>query len=137
MYYITNTKCLSDKNVARLGKTWAIIPLKCQNQIVSIFQKWVLKQVIKMIERKSEIMTIPNKYRYTLNDHIDSLNIESPNELHFLHWLDFPYWLGLINNKLCNVPRSRNNSWTILKEDSMDKNVPVMLLESAPKIWDL
>lgn len=64
---------------ACLEKTRAKTPLLYQNKIVTIFQKQVLKQTVGGAEGKSEIVAIPNKYKDTLNNLINSSDIEFPN----------------------------------------------------------
>ena len=61
---------------ARLRKTWAKTPLLRQDRIVTILRKWVLKQAVRGEKGKSEIATIPNKYKDTPDDLIDSSDIE-------------------------------------------------------------
>ncbi len=73
----------------------------------------------------SEIAVIPNKYKDSFNNLIDSSNTESPD------WLDSPDWPELINKRLRNALRSRGGSPTLSKEDRLDEDVP---LEPAPKI---
>ena len=79
-------------------------------------------------ERKSEIMAIFNKYKNTLDDLIDSLDIE------FLDHPDFINRPRFIDKRSDNMPKSRGNLPTFLDEDYLNKNVPIMLLEPAPKI---
>ncbi len=62
---------------ARLGKTWAETSLLCQDWIIAILRKRLLKQAVRGEEPKSEIVAIPNKYKNTLNDLMDSSNVES------------------------------------------------------------
>lgn len=62
---------------AWLGKSWAKTSLLCQDQIVAILRKRILKQAIERAEEKSEIAIIPNKYKDTFDNLIDSLNIVS------------------------------------------------------------
>ncbi len=106
-----------------LEKTWAKTPFLCQNQIVIIFWKQVLKQIVKGAEEKFEIIVISNKYKNSLDNLIDSSDIE------FLDWPNFSDWLGLINKGPRNIPRSRSNSPTLSNKDCLDENVPVTLLE--------
>ena len=61
---------------AHLGKTWAKTSLWHQNRIITIFWEQVLKQVVGGAEGKSEIVAIPNKYKNTLDDLIDSSDTE-------------------------------------------------------------
>ncbi len=70
-------------------------------------------------------MAIPNKYKDTLDDHIDSSDTKSPD------WPDFPDRPGLIDKGSRNTPRSRGGSPTLLEEERLDEDVP---LEPAPKI---
>lgn len=62
---------------AQLGKTWAKILLLRQDQIIIIFRKRVFKQVVKKAEKKSEIVAISNKCKITLDEFMNSSNIES------------------------------------------------------------
>ncbi len=80
-------------------------------------------------EGRSEIAAIPNKYKDTLDDLIDSSDTESqdrPNS---------PNRPGLIDKGSRNTPRSRGGSPTLSEEDRLDEDVPVTSLEPAPKIW--
>ncbi len=80
------------------------------------------------MEGKSEIAAIPIKYKDTLNDFINSSDIESPDRP------DSPDRPGLIDKGLRNALRSRGGSPTLSEEDRLDKDVPVTSLEPAPKI---
>ncbi len=62
----------------RLRKTWAEIPSQHQDRIVTILKKRVLKQAIGGGQEKSEILSIPNKYKDTLEDLVDSSDVEHP-----------------------------------------------------------
>ncbi len=70
-------------------------------------------------------MAIPNKYKDTLNDLIDSSDTESQD------WPDSPDRPGLIDKESRDAPRSRGGSPTLLEENCLDEDVP---LEPAPKI---
>ncbi len=111
-----------------LGKTWAETPLPRQNRIVTIFRKRVLKQAVGGAERKSEITAIPNKYKDTLDELINSSDTESPDQS------DSPDQPGLIDKGSHNAPRSKGGSPTLLEEDRLDEDVPVTSLEPTPKI---
>ncbi len=75
-------------------------------------------------------MAILNKYKDTLDDFIDSSDIESPD------YLNFPNRPRLIDKGLHNVPKSRSGSPTFLEEDCLDKDISITLLVTAPKIQD-
>lgn len=62
---------------ACLGKICAKTSFLYQNQIVLILKKRVVKQTLGGSKENSEIMTIPNKYKDTLDNLIDSLNAKS------------------------------------------------------------
>lgn len=62
-------------------------------------------------EEKSEILTIPNRYKVTLDDFIDNLDLESPD------------WLELINEGSRNVAKSAGSLTGSLKRSCLDKNV--------------
>ncbi len=70
-------------------------------------------------------MAIPNIYKDTLDNLIDSLDTESSD------WLDSPNRPGLIDKRSRNAPRSRGGSPTLSEENRLDVHV---LLEPAPKI---
>ncbi len=76
-------------------------------------------------EEKSEITAIPNRYKDTLDDLIDSSDTESPD------WPDSPDRPGLIDKGSRNVSRSKGNSPTLSEEDRLDEDIP---LELVPKI---
>lgn len=80
-------------------------------------------------EWKSEIIAIPNKYKNTLNNLINSSNIE------FLDWpnsLDLP---GLIDKRLHNMFKFRGSLPTSLVGNYLDEDILVTLLELVSKIW--
>ncbi len=77
---------------------------------------------------KSEIAAIPNKYKDTLDNFIDSSDTESPDRS------DSPDRPGLIDKGSRNASRSRGSSPTLLEEDCLDEDVPVTSLEPTPKI---
>ena len=64
-----------------MGKTLAKSSFLCQNRILIILRKRVLKQVVGGAEGKFEIVAIPNKYKDTLDDLIYSSDIEFPDRL--------------------------------------------------------
>ena len=80
------------------------------------------------MERKSEIVAIPNKYKDIFDDLINILDTES---LDYLDSLNRP---KLIDKGSRNMPKSRGNLPTFLEEDCLDKNISIMLLELVPKI---
>lgn len=67
--------------------------------------------MIREKEEKSEITAILHKYKDTLYDLIDSLDIES------LDWLDFPNWSKLIDKGLRNTSKFRGGSPNFLEEN--------------------
>ena len=81
-------------------------------------------------ERKSEIVAIPNKYKDTLDDLIDSLDTE------FSDQPKSPNWPGPIDKRTRNAPRSRGASPSLLEEDRLDEVISVMALKRAPKTGD-
>ncbi len=98
---------------------------------MSILRKKVLKQAVGEAKEKSEIAEIPNKYKDTLDDFIDSLDTESPDRP------DSPTWPGQIDKGSQNAPRSRGGSPTLSEENRLNKDVPVISLEPRPKIQAL
>ncbi len=108
-----------------MRKTWAEIPHLRQNRIVTILQTRVLKQAVGGAEGKSKIIAIPNKYKNTLDDLIESSDIESQDRP------DSPDWPRLIDKGSRNALQSRDGSPTLLEEDCLDEDVP---LEPTPKI---
>ncbi len=79
-------------------------------------------------EGKSEIEAIPNKYKDTLDNLIDSSDIKSPDRP------NSPDRPALIDKGSRNTPKSRSGSSTLSDEDCFNENVLVMSLESIPKI---
>ena len=77
-------------------------------------------------------MVISNKYKDTLDDHIDSSDTKSPDQP------ESPDWLGLIEKGTRNAPRSKGASPSLLeeKEDCLDKDVLVTSLKLVPKTQD-
>ena len=84
--------------------------------------------MVRGIEKKSEITAIFNKYKKTLDNLINSSDIESSN------YPDSPNWLRLIDKKSYNILKSRDSSPTFSKEDCLNKNVLITSLEPALKI---
>ncbi len=79
-------------------------------------------------EQKSKIAAIPNKYKDTLNDLIDSSDIESPDRPQSL---DRP---GLIDKRSYNLPKFKGGSPSLCEEDCLDEYIPIILLEPVSKI---
>ena len=77
------------------------------------------------MEEKFEITAIPNKYKDTLDNLINSSDTESPDQP------DSPTRQGLIDKGSHNVLRSKGSSPTLLEEDRLDENILVTLV---PKI---
>ena len=73
-------------------------------------------------------MAIPNKYKDTLDDLIDSSDIKSPDHP------NSPNRQGLIDKGSRNVLKSRNSSPTFLEEDYLNEDILITSLEPAPKI---
>lgn len=69
-------------------------------------------------------MAIPNKYKDTFNDFIDSLDIE------------FPDWLKSIDKWSRNAFRSEDSSTRFYKGNCLNKNVSKKLSRLAPKTRD-
>lgn len=69
-------------------------------------------------------MEIPNRYKNTLDNFIDSSNPESP--------------LGPIGKEAHNAPRSRGSLTNFLEKDCLDENVLASdrSLQLAPKTGD-
>ena len=80
-------------------------------------------------ERKSEIVAIPNKYKDTFDDLIDSSDTE------FSDQLESPDRLRPIDKGTRNTPRSRgaSPSFSEEEEDCLDKDVLVTSLKLVPK----
>lgn len=76
-------------------------------------------------EGNSEIVTISNQYKDTLDDLIDSSDPEPPK------------WLKPILQKPRNAPRPEDSSSDLLDNDCSDENVPDRSLQMASKTGDL
>ncbi len=76
------------------------------------------------MEANSEIMAIPNNYKNTLDNLIDSSDIESPD------------WLRPINKELCNAPKCEGSLMSFSKSNCLDKDVLDMLLRLVSKTQD-
>ena len=72
----------------------------------------------------SEIVAIPNQYKDTLDDFIDSSDSKS---------LD---WAGPIDKRSRNAPMSKDSSADLSKRDCLDKDLPDRSLRLAPKTED-
>ena len=66
---------------ARLGKTWIETPLQRRDRIIVLLRKKVIKQAVRGAKQKSEILAIPNRYKDTLDDLVDSSDLEHPEML--------------------------------------------------------
>lgn len=67
------------------------------------------------IKGNSKIVTISNKYKDTFDNLIDSSDAISPD------------WLGLIDKKLRNTPKSKSNPMGLSKRGCLDKNISAKL----------
>ena len=63
---------------ARLGKTWIDIPLERRDCIIVLLRKKVIKQAVGGAGQKSEILAIPNQYKDTLDNLVDSSDLVYP-----------------------------------------------------------
>ena len=77
---------------------------------------------------KSEIAAILNKYKETLDDLIDSSDIESPD------YPDSPNRPELNDKGLRNTAKSRDGSPNFSIKDCLNEDISITSLESAPKI---
>ena len=75
-------------------------------------------------------MAIPNIYKDTLDDLIDSLDIN------FLKQPDSPDWLESIGEGIRNVSMSKDASPNLSKENCLDKDIFIMSLQQAHKTWN-
>ena len=66
---------------ARLEKTWIDTPLECQDCIIVLLRKKVIKQAVGGAGQKFEILAIPNRYKDMLDDLVDSSDLEHPEML--------------------------------------------------------
>ena len=82
------------------------------------------------MEEESEIATISNKYKNTLNEFIDSSDTKSPYQPESLDWP------RLIDKGIRNAPRFKGTSPNLLEEDCLNKNILVTILERALKTQD-
>ena len=73
-------------------------------------------------------MAILNKYKNTLDDLIDSSNIEFSDQSDSLDWPE------IINKGLCNVSKSKCGLSTLSKANRLDKDIPVTSLELTSRI---
>ena len=69
-------------------------------------------------------MAISNRYKNTLDDLIDSSDVQSPNRV------------GPIDERSCNDPMSERSSADLLEEDYLHENLPDRLSRLAPKTKD-
>ena len=79
-------------------------------------------------KEKSEITAISHEYKDTFNDFINRSDTKSPDHL------NSPNWPGLIDKRLRNALKFKDNLSTFLEEDCLDENILIALLEPAPKI---
>ncbi len=127
MHYITNIKSLFYKGIYLSEKNLGWNPLSasksnCHNRSEKSIQ-------VGVWGGRGEIWDYGNsQYKDTLDNLIDSSDIESPN---WLYSLDRP---GLINKGSRNAPRSKSDLLTLLEENCLHEGVLVTLLEPVPKI---
>lgn len=69
---------------------------------------------------------MPNKYKNTFDEVIDSVDVE------FLHWLELPVCLGLLDKGTYNALKSRGGSLAFLEEDREDEDVLVTSFKLVP-----
>lgn len=75
LFFYYNYQTLIDLGAyARFRKTWTKISFQSQDCIV--VKKYILKQVIMGVQKRSKILLILNKYKDTLEDLVNSLDIE-------------------------------------------------------------
>ena len=67
---------------AQIEKTWIDTPPERQDRINVLLRKNVIKQAVGGAGQKSEILAIPSRYKYMLDDLVDSSNLEHPEILH-------------------------------------------------------
>ena len=96
----------------------------CQNRIVTIFRKRVVKQAIGGAKGNSEIVAIPNKYKDTLDDLIDSSDVKSLDRLR------------PIDKGSHNAPKSEGSPMGLLEGDRLNKDVSDRSSWLAPKTED-
>lgn len=78
--------------------------------------------MVREVEKKSEIVLISKRYKNTLTDLIDSLDIELSDQLDFLNSL------RLIDKKSYNILKFRSNLSTLSEKNCLDVNVLITLL---------
>ena len=66
---------------AWLGKTWIKTPLQRRDCIIVLLRKKVIKQAVRGAKQDFEILVIPNQYKDTLDDLVDSSDLEHPKML--------------------------------------------------------
>ena len=66
---------------AQLGKTWIDTPPERRDYIIVLLRKKVIKQAVGGTGQKSEILVIPNRYKDTLDDLVNSSDLEHPEML--------------------------------------------------------
>ena len=76
------------------------------------------------------IMAIPNKYKNTLDDLIDSSDTESPDQP------KSPDQSGSIDKMIRNSPRLTGALLSLMGENCLDKDVSIMVLKRALKTQD-
>lgn len=106
-----------------LGKPGPKTPLRVNT---GLFQssKRVVKQAVGGGERNSEIVALPNQYKDTPNDLIDSSDPESPDRA------------GPIDERSRNALRSESSSADLSEGDCLDEDVPDKSSRLAPKTGD-
>lgn len=70
-------------------------------------------------------MVILKKYKDTLDDFIDSSDLE------------FPDWAGLIDGRFCNAPKSENSSVGLSRRTCWNKDIPDKLSRLTAKTTNL
>ncbi len=85
---------------AQLRKIWAEIPSQRQDHNMAILKKRVLKQAIKKGQERLKILLNSNKYKDTLEDLIDSSDVEH---------LAIPKQIDLLSNNISDSKDDPSN----------------------------
>lgn len=124
MHYIKNTKSLFHRGVCSSWENLGRNPPSASKLDCIILRKRVVKQAVGGAEGSSELVAIPNRYKDTLDDLMDSSDTKSP---------DRP---GPIDKGSRNAPRFEGSSMGLSEKDCLNEDVLNRSSGLTPKTGD-
>lgn len=84
--------------------------------------------MVQKVKKKFEIIILPKRYEDSLDELVESLDIDS------LDWTNSLNLLRVIDKRSCNVYKFRSDLLTLIKVHCLDDNIKVISLELTSKI---